>query len=228
MLISKVHNLLIKFGSGLRSCRHVGIVGPHDFHTAEVHFLQSLKVRLPAVFFRKIVCNYVSTNQVGSRRISRIARIRYQHLVALVYESHADEEDSLFRTEERLDFAVRVQCYLIISFVPVCKCLSECRETHITLISMVTGLGSSFLQCSYGLSGRHTIRSPDTEVYDFVFSFRNAGVVKFVYFFQFPGKIVLTDRLCPFSRFYYHNSVPDIYSPIMSIPSIRGRMAASA
>ena len=51
----EVHQLLVKLRRGVRSCRHIGIVGPHQFDTAHIHFLQLIEVGHPAVFFFQVV-----------------------------------------------------------------------------------------------------------------------------------------------------------------------------
>ena len=78
----KIHQPLIGLHLCVGSCRHVGVVGPHQFNTAHVHAFQFFKVRLPTVFRLQVVVNHLATQQPRQRRVGGIAGIRHEHLVA--------------------------------------------------------------------------------------------------------------------------------------------------
>ena len=96
MSAAEIHQLCIKFFCSQTASRHIRIVGPHDLHTCEIHLLQCLKIRLPAIVFLKVVCDNLSLNQLGSRRICRVTWVRNQYLVSRIQECKRDEQDSLF------------------------------------------------------------------------------------------------------------------------------------
>ena len=54
MAACKVYQLFIQFHRGVRSGRHIGIVGPHNLDAAQVHLLQFIKIGLPMVVFAQM------------------------------------------------------------------------------------------------------------------------------------------------------------------------------
>ena len=55
MRLGKLHQTLIGLTTGTTSCRHVGIVGPHELHLREIHLLQFVEVGLPTVVLTQII-----------------------------------------------------------------------------------------------------------------------------------------------------------------------------
>ena len=51
----EIYQFFVRLAPGVGTRRHVGIVGPHDFHARQVHFFQGFEVRLPAVFGQQVI-----------------------------------------------------------------------------------------------------------------------------------------------------------------------------
>ena len=115
MLQSEIHEPLVQLRCGTAPGRHIGIVGPHYLHPFEVHSFQGFEVRMPAIVLLQVVGQDFRSHEPGCGGVGRIARVRNEHLVTLVDECEADEENALLGAEKRLDFSVRGQCDPIIS-----------------------------------------------------------------------------------------------------------------
>ena len=105
MTAGKIHKPRIKFRSSLSTCRHAGIVGPHHLDAGEIHCLKGIEVRIPAVLFKQIVLENFRLNHQCSGVVSRITRVRNQHLVPLVQEGKHNKQNALLGAGEGLNLA---------------------------------------------------------------------------------------------------------------------------
>ena len=113
----EVNQLLIQFASGASTCRHVGIVGPHEFHTLKVHCFQLVEIGMPSVILTQVVVHDLLSQNLAQRCVGRVAGIRNQHLVAWIAESEGDMQDSFLAADERLDFCRWVEVDIVPTFV---------------------------------------------------------------------------------------------------------------
>ena len=90
MVFGKLHQSLVGFHTCISTSRHVRIVGPHQFHMTEVHFLQGIKVWLPIIILTQVIIGNLSTQYLVDGSIGRIARIWYEYLVTRIAESQGD------------------------------------------------------------------------------------------------------------------------------------------
>ena len=67
MILGKLHQTLIGLTLGTTTRRHVGIVGPHEFHLREIHLLQFLEVRLPTIVLTQIVVQHPESSKAKCR-----------------------------------------------------------------------------------------------------------------------------------------------------------------
>ena len=51
----EIYQTFIHLHGGIGSCRHVGIVGPHQFYATQIHLFQFIEVGHPAGIFFQIV-----------------------------------------------------------------------------------------------------------------------------------------------------------------------------
>ena len=86
MSATEIHDALIQRWCGVAAGRHVGIVGPHHLHAAQIHLLQGIEVGLPTFVLQQIVVDQLGTYQLADRAIGRIARIGNQDPIAWIQE----------------------------------------------------------------------------------------------------------------------------------------------
>ena len=180
VVLCKLHQPLVSLTLCPSACRHIGIVGPHQFHTRQVHLLQCLEIRLPAVILAQVVVHDVGTENLRQRCIGGIAGVGYQHLVAGVDESQRHMEDALLGADERLHLRLRVDCDTIPPLVKVSHGLSQLRRTHRGLIAVGIGLRSHLAELVYRLFRRRHVRTTDGKADDVL-----PLSVQLCYLFQF-------------------------------------------
>ena len=185
VFLSESDQLFVEFHAGIGSCRHIRVVGPHQLDVRKVHLFQLFEVRLPAQFLFQLVRDQIGLDQFAYRTVGRITRIGNQHAVARIQECQRDVQDSLFGTDQRLDFRFRVEIHVIPFFIPVGKTFTQFGNTDIRLITVFVRLMSMFAQCLDCPFRRRKVGTAYAEV-DHVFT---CGI-HFGYFFQFPGKVV--------------------------------------
>ena len=109
----KVDQALIQLGRGIGTGGHVGIVGPHELHTAEVHTLQLLEVGHPSILLLEVVVHHLGTEQTAQRGVGGVARIRHEHLFARVHESQRHVQYTLLGANEWLYLALGVELHAV-------------------------------------------------------------------------------------------------------------------
>ena len=57
----KLHQAFVQFRSSVGTGRHVRIVGPHQFHAAQIHLFQFIEVRHPSVFLFQVIVHHLGT-----------------------------------------------------------------------------------------------------------------------------------------------------------------------
>ena len=65
VFLCKRHQTLISLTTCTPSGGHVGIVGPHEFHTAQVHLLQLIEIGLPSIILPQVVVHDLSSKNLG-------------------------------------------------------------------------------------------------------------------------------------------------------------------
>ena len=78
----KIDQRLVSLAHGTGTGRHVGIVGPHDFYTAQVCLFQSIQVGLPCVFLAQFVWHHFRSQYFAQAGVSGVTGIGDKHLVA--------------------------------------------------------------------------------------------------------------------------------------------------
>ena len=144
MLLGKLYQSLVSLHAGIASCRHIGIVGPHQLDMTQVHLLQGFEVGLPSIVLSEIIISYLGTQNLIDGSIGGIARIRNQHLVARIAESQGNVQDTFLAAYQRLYLCSPIEVYIVPSLIEFCHCLSQFRNAHCGLISMCVGLLSHF------------------------------------------------------------------------------------
>ena len=203
---SEIHDPFIELGSRLGPGRHVRVIGPHDLHPIQVHVLELVEIRMPAVLPLQVVRDELRPGQLCGGCVGGIARVRHEDLLAGIDESQAHQEYSLLGTHERLDAAVRIQGNPVVTRVPVRKSLPEGGDATVVLVDMVAGLPSRLAKGVYRLLRRHAVRGSDPEIDQFLPFLQKLGAYC-VKVFLLPGEIVLLNPLGSLSRFYDHGSV---------------------
>ena len=205
---------------------HVGIVGPHELDPAEVHGLQLVEVRVPAVLFQKVVLHHLRFAHEGSRCVGGIARVGNQHLVTLVEEREGEKQDAFLGTHERLDLTGGVQLHAIPALVPGGNGMTEFGDAHIALIAVYTGAVRALGQGLNGLGRRRAVGRADTQVDDRVLTPGDTLCRKASDFLVLNGEVVLLYGERSFCWFDDHNA--DLYSPKICKSSMSGRTAERA
>ena len=136
VLTCEAHQTLVGLAAGAATCRHVGIVGPHQFHTREVHPLQFVEVGLPTVVLAQVVVHNLRTENLRERRVSGIAGIGHQHLVAGIDEGQRDVQDALLRADERQNLGFRVEVDVVPALVESGHRRAQLGRTHRGLVAV--------------------------------------------------------------------------------------------
>ena len=223
---AEIGDLRVKFLRRAGTRGHARIVGPHHFHAGEVHRLQGVKIRHPALFGHEVILDHFRFGNPGGRRIGGIARIRDQHLVAGVEEGERDQEDTLLGTRQGLDFGSRIQRHAIVAGVPVGEGLAKFGKAHVALVAMDTVLHGRLRDDLQGGPGRSSVGGTDSEVDDGVFTAGGALPVELGHLPVLDGEEILFDGLSPLGRLDDHKAA--WYSPRMSRSSRSGRTAVRA
>ena len=181
----KVHQALVGFATGAGSRRHVRIVAPEQSHTRGVHRLQFVEVRLPPALRSEIVGHRLRTEQARERRVGGIAGIGHQNLISVVDKSQRGVEDALFRTDERLDLASRIELNTKPPLIKAGHGFAQLRRAHCGLV----GVGLRFVRSATkrfdgGRRGRE-IRATDGQAHDVV-----AGCAETGHLFELAREVI--------------------------------------
>ena len=156
MPAGKVYQVFIGRTAGIAASGHIRIIGPHQTDTAQIHFLQCFKVRLPAVVFPQIVGYDLCSEQSGERGVSRITGVGDQHLFAWIDESQGDVQDALLRSDKRLDFCPCINGNTVPPLIKACHGRTQLRRPCRWLITVSGCLPGNLAQFVYCLfRGRH-------------------------------------------------------------------------
>ena len=206
MATAEIGDLRVKFLRRTGARGHTRIVGPHHLHAGEVHRLQGVEIRHPALFGHEVVLDDLRLRDLGGRRIGGIARIRDQHLVAGVEEGERNQEDTLLGARQGLDFGPRIQRHAVIAGVPVGKGLAKFGKAHVTLVAMDTVQYGRLRDDLQGGPGRGSVGGTDPEVDDGVLPAGGALLVEFGHFPVLDGEEILFDGLSPLGRLDDHKA----------------------
>ena len=223
VLLGERHNLLIEFASGTSASGHVGIVCPHEFHPRQVHCLQLLKVRLPAVALQEVVVHNLLTQNLAQRSVGGVARIRHQHLVARVAQGEGYVQDALLAADEGLNLSGRVEFHPIPTLVESCHRLSQFWDSHRGLIAVGIGLLGILAEHVNRLCTGWHVGRPDGKRDDVL-----ALGIKFGHFLQFSRKVILAHKRESVCWLYHCFIVlfPSLYSPNTFSCLVSGRTAS--
>ena len=155
VILGKLHEPLVGLSLCTATCRHIRIVGPHQFHLREIHLLKLLEIRLPAVVLPQVVVHDLRPEDLRERGIGGVTGIGHQHLVAGIHEGEGDMEDTLLGADERqhLRIAVDVDTHqrpivlpsgrLQVDHTPQDRCVLEVIEPpFVTMCCFVPGVPS--------------------------------------------------------------------------------------
>ena len=166
--LRKVHQALVGFATGACSRRHVRVVAPEQSHTRGVHRLQFVEIRLPPALRPEIVGHRLRTEQARKRRVGGIAGIGHQNLISVVDKSQRGVEDALFRTDERLDLASRIELNTKPPLIEASHGFAQLRRAYGGLV----GVSGRFVCCATkrfdgGRRGRE-VRATNGQAHDVV------------------------------------------------------------
>ena len=139
MAACKIHQPLIGIHPRVAAGGHVGIVGPHQLHPAEVHRLQLVEVGLPPVVLTQVVVHYPRAENLAERGVGGIAGIGHEHTVAGVDEGEGDMEDALLAANEWQHLFGRVECHAIPPLIEIGHGTAQFRCSHRGLVAMGVG-----------------------------------------------------------------------------------------
>ena len=162
----EVHQSLVGLHQRRSSCRHVRVVGPHEFHPREVHCLQLLEVRLPLLVLAQVVVHHLSTENLAQRGVCGISRVRHQHLVAGVYEGESGVQYALLGAYERLNLRCGVESDAVETLVEARHGLSQLGCSHRGLVAVCRRLLRHLAQAVDGLLRRRHVGAAYGEAYD--------------------------------------------------------------
>ena len=154
---AKSHQLLEQFRRGVRAGRHIGIVDPHQLHTAQIPFLQRLKVGLPPLLFQQVILHHLCPQQLRHRAIGGITGVGHQYRISEVEEGHRDMQDTLFRADQRQHLG-SCQLHSVDTVIPLSVGSPQLRDTGIGLVGMHIGSLHCFTECLDGLLRWHPVR----------------------------------------------------------------------
>ena len=184
----EVHEPPVEFGGGIGARRHVGIVGPHDFHAAQVHLLQCVEVRLPLPVLPQVVGDDFAAEQAVERGVGGVSGVGNEYLVARIDQCEGDMEDAFLRTDERLDFGVRIEFHIIEPSVPCCHRLSQFGDSDGGLVSVHVGLACGFAEHADGFVGRGHVGASDAQADDVL-----SLCIHACHLLEFPREVVFAD-----------------------------------
>ena len=197
MLLGKCNNLFVEFACGATACWHVGVVCPHQLHTAQVHRFQLLKVGLPTVALQEVVVHNLLTENLAQRSIGRITRDGHQHFVARVTEGKCYVQDALLAADERLDFRGRVKCDTIPALIEIRHRLTQFGDAYCWLVAVCIWTVCVLTQhVNCFCAGWHVWRTNGQR--NDVLSF----CIQLSHFLEFAAEVVLTHERQAFCRLY--------------------------
>ena len=226
MSSAEIHQSGIQVLRRRSACRHVRIVGPHDLDSAQVHLLQSIEIRLPAVFFAEVICHNLRLDQFRRRRVCRITRIRHQNLVSLVQKSQGDQQYGFLGADQRLYFCLRVELYSIPAGIPLGESLAQLRQADIALVGVAAGLEGRGAEGADGLLRRHPVWRADAEIDDRLLACSLTRSIHGCDLLELAREVIFLDRFGPVCWADYH--IADVYSPKILKSSINGLTAERA
>ena len=185
MFTRKRHQSFVSLTTCIATCRHIGIVGPHQFHMRQVHLLQFVEIGLPTVIFTEIIVHNLCAQYLTQRRVCGITRIGHEHLITRIDESQRHVQDAFLATDKRLYLCCRVQVHIIPTFVEVCHRLTQFGCSHRGLITMRIRLMSHLAKFLYGLWRRGHIRTAYCQTDNI-----SAFCIQLCNLFQFTTEIV--------------------------------------
>ena len=106
MFLSKANKTFVGSSASVTASRHVWIVRPHQFYLAEVHRLQLLKIRLPAIILLQVVVDNLLSENLAEGCICGISGIWHKYFVTRIAESKGDMKNALLRTNEGKYFSL--------------------------------------------------------------------------------------------------------------------------
>ena len=161
VILGKLHQAFVGFTLGTASRRHVGIIGPHQFHSREVHLLQLLEVGLPTVVLAQIVVHDIRTEDLRERGVGGVAGIGHQHAIPRIHEGQRHVEDTLLRADQRQHLGLPIQIYIVPTLVEESHRLAQFGCSHRHLIAMGIGVVSHLTEFFHRLGRRGHIGTAD-------------------------------------------------------------------
>ena len=120
---SKINKFLKSFYVSITACRHIRVVCPHYLHTAEIHLLQLIKVRLPFSVITQIIIDNFSSEYFTDSSISWITRIWNKHFIPRIAKSQGYIHNTFLAPNNRLNLCGRIYFHPIDAFVEACHCI---------------------------------------------------------------------------------------------------------
>ena len=157
----EVHQLPVQPGGGVGSGGHIGVVGPHQLHAAQVHLLQFVEVGHPAVLLLQVVVHHFRSQYLAQRGVGGITGIGNQHLLAGIDEGERDVQDAFFGADERLYLRAGVEVHVVPLLVPAGKTLTQFGDADVGHIAVSVGVAGGFTKGVYGLFGGRHIGASD-------------------------------------------------------------------
>ena len=155
-----------------------------------LHYLLKLtEVRLPAVMFLQVVGHRHSSEDLAQRGVRRIARVRYQHVVARIDEGQRDMQDAFFRAYQRQYLRLWVEVYVVPAFVEVGHGLTQLWRSLCGLIAVSRRIVSHLAEFLYRLLRRWHIGTADSQADDVL-----ALGIELSHLLQFAAEIVFLYR----------------------------------
>ena len=222
----EVHEPAVEFWRRHGAGRHTRIVGPHHLHPFEVHVLKFVEVGIPSVFLLEGVVEHLRAHHLRGGRIGRIARVRNEHLVTLVYEGQEYGENSFLGAHQGLYLAPGVKFHTVVAGVPSREGLPQLGQADIWLVLVAVREPGRRTERFYGLLWRHPVRRTYAQVYHRIEALRLAFGIKRRYLLVLQGEEIFPDGFRPVCWSDYHNA--EGYSPSMLMSSMRGLTAESA
>ena len=127
VLSTELNQLLEQLGSRSLTSRHIGIVDEHHLHALQAGSLDSVEIGKEAGLLVQRVGHHHTTRQLNCCAVSGITRIGNQHLIANIEESLADVHQTLFRAEQRQHLRTEIYIDIVVTLVPISKCLTQNR-----------------------------------------------------------------------------------------------------
>ena len=185
VLLGECHQLFVGFALCHTACRHVRIVGPHQFYVAQVHLFQSVEIGLPSVILSQIVVGNLGTQNLVDGGVGRVSRVRDKHLIARVAEGERYVQNAFLATYEGLDFCNPVEVYIIPALIETSHCFAQLWYAHRRLISVCVWIVGYLAELINGLLRRRHVWTSDGQTDDVL-----ALGIKFSHFLQFAAEVV--------------------------------------